>query len=282
MNSLGSKLQIAREFQGLTLEQIASTTRVREHYLKALEEDRFDCLPQKVFAKGFVRSYARSLNLDEEECVQLFMDNSRAFYEKEEKERQRTLERIEGERKGKINRNIVVACTGVILLGLLLVLPREQSAPTKPPAESEPARDVSRSLLERQPEDSTGSRKTTADGTDAAQPSESGSSTSEPKPSPPSKTASVPPEESPGIGSEEFPLLLELRAVETTWVAVRSDEGEPDEVLLQPDEIAQWRAQDRFLLTLGNAGGVTAKLNGRPIGPFGESRVVVRDIELKP
>ena len=40
MNSLGSKLQIAREFQGLTLEQIASTTRVREQYLKALEEDR--------------------------------------------------------------------------------------------------------------------------------------------------------------------------------------------------------------------------------------------------
>lgn len=280
MNSLGSKLQIAREFQGLTLEQIASTTRVREHYLKALEEDRFDCLPQKVFAKGFVRSYARSLNLDEEECVQLFMDSSRTFYEKEEKERQRTLERIEGERKGKINRNIVVACTGVILLGLLWGLPREQSAPT--PAESEPARDASRSLLERQPQGSTRPQNAPADGADAAQSSESGSSTAELKPSPPSHAASVPSEESPGVGSDEFPLLLELRAVETTWVAVRSDEGEPDEVLLQPDEIAQWRAQDRFLLTLGNAGGVTAKLNGRPIGPFGESRVVVRDIELKP
>lgn len=280
MNSLGSKLQIAREFQGLTLEQIASTTRVREHYLKALEEDRFDCLPQKVFAKGFVRSYARSLNLDEEECVQLFMDNSRTFYEKEEKERQRTLERIEGERKGKINRNIVVACTGVILLGLLWGLPREQSAPT--PAESEPARDASRSLLERQPQGSTRSQNAPADGADAAQSSESGSPTAEPNPSPPSNAASVPPEDSPGVGSDEFPLLLELRAVETTWVAVRSDEGEQDEVLLQPDEIAQWRAQDRFLLTLGNAGGVTAKLNGRPIGPFGESRVVVRDIELKP
>lgn len=282
MNSLGSKLQIAREFQGLTLEQVASTTRVREHYLKALEEDRFDCLPQKVFAKGFVRSYARSLNLDEEECVQLFMDNSRTFYEKEEQERQRTLERIEGERKGKLNRNIVVACTGVILLGLLWGLPREQSAPTTVPAESEPARDASRSLLKRQPQGSTKPPNAPADGADAAQPSESGSSTAEPNPSPPSNAASVPSEESPGVGSDEFPLLLELRAVETTWVAVRSDEGEQDEVLLQPDEIAQWRAQDRFLLTLGNAGGVTAKLNGRPIGPFGESRVVVRDIELKP
>lgn len=282
MNSLGSKLQIAREFQGLTLEQIASTTRVREHYLKALEEDRFDCLPQKVFVKGFVRSYARSLNLDEEECVQLFMDNSRAFYEKEEKEQQRTRERIEGERKGKINRNIVVACTGVILLGLLWVLPREQSTSTKAPEESETARDVSRSLLERQPEDSTRSQNTIADGADAAQPSESGSLTAEPEPSPPSETASVPPEGSPGVGSEEFPLLLELHALEMTWVAVRSDEGERDEVLLQPDEIAQWRAQDRFLLTLGNAGGVRVKFNGRPLGPFGESGVVVRDIELQP
>lgn len=281
MNSLGSKLQIAREFQGLTLEQIASATRVREHYLKALEEDRFDCLPQKVFAKGFVRSYARSLNLDEEECVQLFMDNSRAFYEKEEKEQQRTRERIEGERKGKINRNIVVACTGVILLGLLWVLPREQSTSTKSPEESETARDVSGSLLERQPEDSTRSQNTIADGADAAQPSESGSLTAAPKPSP-SKMASVPPEGSPGVGSEEFPLLLELHALERTWVAVRSDEGERDEALLQPDEIAQWRAQDRFLLTLGNAGGVRVKFNGRPLGPFGESGVVVRDIELQP
>ena len=282
MNSLGSKLQIAREFQGLTLEQIASTTRVREQYLKALEEDRFDCLPQKVFAKGFVRSYARSLNLDEEECVQLFMDNSRAFYEKEEKERQRTLERIAGERKGKINRNIVVTCTGVILLGLLWGLPREQSTPTQAPEESETTRDVSRSLLERQPEGSTRSQKTIADGADAAQPSESGSLTAEPEPSPPSKRASVPSEGSPGVESEAFPLLLELRALEMTWVAVRSDEGEPDEVLLQPDEIAQWSAHDRFLLTLGNAGGVRVKLNGRLLGPFGESGIVVRDIELKP
>ena len=282
MNSLGSKLQIAREFQGLTLEQVASTTRVREHYLKALEEDRFDCLPQKVFAKGFVRSYARSLNLDEEECIQLFMDNSRAFYDKEDKDRQRTLERIEGERKSKINRNIVVACTGVILLGLLWGLPREQSVPTQAPAEREPARDVSRSLLERQPQGSTRPPNAPADGSDAAQSSESEPSTADPNPFPPSNAASVPPEASPGVGSEALPLLLELRAVETTWVAVRSDEGEPNEVLLQPDEIAQWRAQDRFLLTLGNAGGVTAKLNGRPIGPFGESRVVVRDIELKP
>ena len=282
MNSLGSKLQIAREFQGLTLEQIASTTRVREQYLKALEEDRFDWLPQKVFAKGFVRSYARSLNLDEEECVQLFMDGSRSFYEKKEKERQRTLQRIEGERKGKINRNIVVTCTGVILLGLLLGLPREQSAPTKAPAESETAGDVSRSLLEGQQEDSTRSQKTTADGADAAQPSGFGSLTTEPDPSLPTKMASVQPEGSLGVGSEEFPLLLELRALEMTWVVVRSDEGEPVEALLQPDEIAQWRARDRFLLTLGNAGGVRAKLNGRPLGPFGESSVVVRDIELKP
>lgn len=281
MDSLGHRFQAARESQGLTLEQIASTTKVREYYLKALEEDRFDRLPQKVFAKGFVRSYARSLGLDEAECVRLFLERSASFYKEEEDKQQYVLQRMKGDRKSKINRNAVLMVTGVVFLGVLFLLPREQSGPTKPPPESEAARDASPPLLERQPGGSTASQTTTAKKTGASQPSASESPAVASKPSPPS-VVSVQPESFPGAGSEKVPLLLELQASELTWVVVRSDDGEPVEALLQPGEIAQWRAQDRFFLTLGNAGGVTAKLNGQPRGPFGTSGAVVRNVELKP
>ena len=67
-----------------------------------------------------------------------------------------------------------------------------------------------------------------------------------------------------------------------TWVVIRSDEDNPREVLLQPGEVVRWQARDRFLLTLGNAGGVEVRLNGELQGPYGETGVVVRDVELRP
>ena len=76
--------------------------------------------------------------------------------------------------------------------------------------------------------------------------------------------------------------MLELEALEITWVVVGSDDREPHEALLQPGERALWRAHDRFLLTLGNAGGVKVTLNGEPRGPFGKHGTVIRDLEVKP
>ena len=96
----------------------------------------------------------------------------------------------------------------------------------------------------------------------------------------PGRTARLPFE--PESGEHNGPLRLELEAVEITWVVVRADDREPYEALLQPGAHALWRAHDRFLLTLGNAGGVKVTLNGEPRGPFGEHGTVVRHLELKP
>ena len=83
MDSLGNTFKTARESQGLTLGQMVSRTRIQEPHLKALEEGSFEQLPEQVFTKGFVRAYARSLNLDEEECLRLFVESSASFYQKE-------------------------------------------------------------------------------------------------------------------------------------------------------------------------------------------------------
>ncbi len=80
MDPLGDYLKQARKKKGLSLEQIASRTKIQEHHLLALESEDFGNLPAKVFAKGFVRSYAKSLGLEEDEALQRFLDTSRTFY----------------------------------------------------------------------------------------------------------------------------------------------------------------------------------------------------------
>ncbi|MBX3320330.1 MAG: DUF4115 domain-containing protein [Nitrospira sp.] len=76
-------------------------------------------------------------------------------------------------------------------------------------------------------------------------------------------------------------LVLDLEATELSWVVVQIDNGSPQESLLRPGEKSHWTGQDQFILTLGNAGGVKAELNGKPQKPFGPSGKVARDIVLK-
>ncbi|GAP14165.1 hypothetical protein LARV_01931 [Longilinea arvoryzae] len=61
--TIGEQLKQAREDRGLSLEQAAQVTRVRIHYLKALEGDQRDQLPSAVQGRGFLRLYADYLGL---------------------------------------------------------------------------------------------------------------------------------------------------------------------------------------------------------------------------
>ncbi|MGH7164388.1 MAG: DUF4115 domain-containing protein, partial [Nitrospiraceae bacterium] len=83
------------------------------------------------------------------------------------------------------------------------------------------------------------------------------------------------------VPPREAPLILELEALELTWVVVQVDGGSPQEALLRRGDRVKWKAMDRFLFTLGNAGGVRIQFNGKPKGPFGPSGKVARDIVLK-
>jgi cytoskeleton protein RodZ len=67
---IGSRLHEARERRGLTLSAVERDTRIRARWLAALEEERFDVLPERVYALGFLRTYAHYLGLEE----QLFVD----------------------------------------------------------------------------------------------------------------------------------------------------------------------------------------------------------------
>src|SRR6266513_3150229 len=69
VGSFGERLQRERANRKVSLEEIATATKIGTRNLRALETEDFDDLPGGIFNRGFVRSYARYLGLDEEQTV---------------------------------------------------------------------------------------------------------------------------------------------------------------------------------------------------------------------
>jgi transcriptional regulator with XRE-family HTH domain len=61
--SSGSTLKQRREARHLSIEQVAEQTRIRMHYLQALENDDLSAIPSMVQARGFLRIYSEFLGL---------------------------------------------------------------------------------------------------------------------------------------------------------------------------------------------------------------------------
>jgi hypothetical protein len=71
-------LRSARESRGLDRIRIERDTRIRERYLSALERGAYDELPGDVYARGFLRSYAKYLGLDPDGMLALYRLETRA------------------------------------------------------------------------------------------------------------------------------------------------------------------------------------------------------------
>ena len=71
---IGAELQEERLRCGLSLEDVSQRLRIRVQHLASIEEGRFGDLPGRIYAIGFVRSYAEFLGADGDVCVSLFKD----------------------------------------------------------------------------------------------------------------------------------------------------------------------------------------------------------------
>ena len=76
--SPGARLRAAREAAGLSLDQVAQQLRLAQRQVKALEDENFGELPGRTFSRGFVRNYARLLNLDAEDLLSHLPDVAHA------------------------------------------------------------------------------------------------------------------------------------------------------------------------------------------------------------
>ncbi|HYM30936.1 MAG TPA: RodZ domain-containing protein [Candidatus Cybelea sp.] len=69
---VGYTLRSARQRAGLDLRAVSGQLRIRFPHLKAMEEGRFDELPGRIYAIGFLRTYAEFLQLDTDAVVEAF------------------------------------------------------------------------------------------------------------------------------------------------------------------------------------------------------------------
>lgn len=68
--SLGEKLRKAREERDISISEVAEQTRISALYLEAIERDDYSPLPGGIFNKGFIKSFAKYVGVDEGEALQ--------------------------------------------------------------------------------------------------------------------------------------------------------------------------------------------------------------------
>ncbi|MEK7306801.1 MAG: RodZ domain-containing protein [Nitrospirota bacterium] len=257
IDNIGEYLKKIRGEKGTSLEDLSSKTRININCLKALEENDFARIPIKVIAKGFLRAYARALALDEKEILTLFDNSSREYYEnKSANEWLKEKKEIQVEKDTKKNSFILSLVAGGLLLLLIIFI-------------------IFHNVGSRRGDQSVDSSLEEVIIPPSPPVKESGSLVQEERISDDIQAersqAKVPPKE----------MLLEVEATEDTWVSAKIDDGVIREALLKPGDKVVWKASNKFLLTLGNAGGVNLKWNGKPLEPLGPRGRVIRNYPLQ-
>lgn len=68
-DSIGQQLEAARTEKGYSVEYVAGKLHLRAQVLNHIEADEYDKLPQPVFIKGYIRAYAKCVELDAEPLI---------------------------------------------------------------------------------------------------------------------------------------------------------------------------------------------------------------------
>lgn len=244
MSDFGLHLKQARERRGISLRQIATSTKISTVALEALERGDFSRLPGGIFSRAFVRAYADEVGLDPEETVRQYTeladaaaasselessaaeitDDDRAFLERQRKA---------GKWLQAIGVMLLIAVGGGIGYWRYTVSRSKAPAvqvitePVAPPVSAPPV---------------TTPAPTTTTATEPA---------TEPAAAVPS-TVSV-----------------QLRATASCWVQVTADGRLVLSRNLTAGESQTFVGEKEVTLQLGNAGAIEWMINGKPAKPLG-------------
>ena len=285
MESLGTYLKKVRKEKGVSLEQIASRTKINPFYLKALEDDNLAGVPNQVFARGFLRSYLRTLSIDEKEVLNRYDGFISECFQTSKKNASASPQPDpapvkQGSRVSLFG--LVGALVALVSLSYFLAsqesgnsiqsqtISQEARVPHPLPVSQE--YQMLMTPIETAPSETE--PKIRVQNIDIP-------FVEERKENKPLNQAINPLSAPPVIQAVEKPLSLLIEALEQSWVLVFMDGTATKEMTLQPGEQYTVRAERQFLVTLGNAGGIRMELNGKPLGPYGESGQVVRDILIQ-
>jgi cytoskeletal protein RodZ len=80
MTSVGQHLKGLREAKRMSLAEVSRTTRVPVASVERIEADRFDELPGEVFVRGFLRAYARALEVPADDVLARYTSSRRVAW----------------------------------------------------------------------------------------------------------------------------------------------------------------------------------------------------------
>jgi cytoskeleton protein RodZ len=272
--SFGTWLRRQRELREISLRDVADRTKISLRYLEAMEEDRFDLLPAPVFAKGFLREYARYVGLSPDEVVNhwLAVQQSGERPEGEEEEEAAAISRR------RLSRVLVLLALLVLaaVAGFAYYWQKHHAAPNVPnapnvPGTSRPA-PVSTGPGNAAPAaapfaESAGSTGSAAPGS-ARVPSASTLPAALPASPPPAA-------ENPG-DAPLAPLEVTIDFSRECWVDALIDGKKRIAEQRVAGEALRLPAQHQVQLTLGDAGAAEVQVNGSalPLPAVGKGEVL--------
>lgn len=267
MGSFGERLRREREMRGVTINEIAESTKISRRHLESLENEDFDSLPGGIFNKGFVRAYARYLGLDEDQAV---ADYAAASNEEPEPEDKFPLE-VHDQPDPKLNPKRSTLPLIVAFLALLVILAifwsRNKGRPTENPEGSAATGNAPESNRVPALTNTPPPRETPA-----ARPEPSAPAASTPAAEAATSPEAV--ESRTPAPSADRTFLVVVTAKEEAWVSFTVDGKKVITKTLNAGEQQSARAGARIVLRTGNAGGVDVTFNGKTLGAIGnESQV---------
>src|SRR6267142_842580 len=299
MASVGDYLRELRDRRGISLEEISRVTRVASSYLEALESDRQSALPAPVFTRGFIRAYCQALGESPGAAVvaREGLVGGVPAPPRPAAPPSTAAPATEGEARSRSA--VLVSFVLLVILGMALFavalmtqparedrVDRRSPTAERSPSESAPAptsTGVSEpsSTASAPTASSAGPTPATARPTPVAPPASAGAAVTAA-----AARAAAPPPWLPDVqaatGGVASPYRLVARVSEPTWIRVRTEDGSSTEETVPAGQIREWVSNRPFVLTLGNAGGVTLELNGRTLPPLGPSGAVISRIVLPP
>jgi cytoskeleton protein RodZ len=258
MAEFGALLRQAREDRGLTLRQIATTTKISMVALEALERDDFSRLPGGIFSRAFVRAYAVEVGLEPDQTVATFIeeyDKAASMRAERAPRREVTADDrafLERQRRAaRILRAVLIALVLIIAGALVLWQARTSWRVTSAPPASAP---VAEALPSATPPG--GASVETAPAPPLAQPV---------------RTAGTVQAADAAIQSDPDQIALHVDATEDSWVRVRVDGAATFAEMMHAGDKRDFKPGHEVVLDVGNAGAVRWSVNGRQARSLGRS-----------
>lgn len=243
MEGLGEKLKETRESMGLSLRDVEEATKIRTKYIRALENEAFEEIPGKTYAKGFIKNYAKFLNVDPTEMLEAFEKHySKSFQEPEFTPASDVSEATPSMRENRLFKY------GLVLAVILILF-------------------ISSTLWSNYKNDKNPVPQNPNTNNAANTPEEDKKSEVAEEPTEPDETQ--PPEVVKGV-------KLEIQIIkEQCWLKVISDGKELFAGTLNQGDQRVFEGDSEVVITLGNAGAAKVIYNGEELPPLGAEGEVV-------